>query len=149
MHFVQKVSTWAKHFRPFGKRFLTGTLEGHLMRPFKHLEIFWVTLRKIREQTEKKSKTSKNFVTWGKNFGSTVFRQGCWNCNLCVHLNNLKPSEFKTFANFFGTMSKKLFGLRKTLLALILKLHFFPQEKVLKNLLCIELCALFFRNFKN
>ena len=31
-------------------------------------------------------------------------------------------------------MSKKMFGLRKSFLAVILKLHFFPQEKVLKKI---------------
>ena len=73
LHFVQTFSTWAKHFRPFGQRFLTGTLKGHLMRPFKHIEIFWVTLRKIQEQIEKKSKTSKIFVTWDKTSGQLFF----------------------------------------------------------------------------
>ena len=149
LHFVQETFKMSEKLSAVPPKLF----DGHVRRAF---DASIQTLRNLLSDIEKdsgtnrkKSKTSKTFVTWEKNLGSTVFRHGCWNCNLCVHLNNLKPSEFKTLANFFGLMSKKLFRLRKTLLAVILKLHFFPQEKVLKNLLRIELCALFFRNFKN
>ena len=66
LHFVQKVSTWAKHFRPFGQRFLRSTSARLFTRPFKHLEIFWVTFRNIQHRIEKNSKTSMIFVTWEK-----------------------------------------------------------------------------------
>ena len=111
----KNVSTWANIFRPFGRSFLTGTSERYFMRPFRHLEIFWVTFRKIQHQIDKNSKTSIILVTWEKHLGSSVFQQGCWICNQCVHLNNLKPSNFQTIAKVFVTMSKKMFGLRKTI----------------------------------
>ena len=43
------------------------------MRPFKHLEIFLVTLREVQEQIEKTSKTSKIFVTREKTSGQLFF----------------------------------------------------------------------------
>ena len=99
------------------------------------------TLRNLLSDFDRDSGTNRKKIENFKNFrnlrkknvGSTVFRQRCWNCNLCVHLNNLKPSEFKTLANLYGTMSKKLFGLRKTLLAVILKLRFFRRRKFWKT----------------
>ena len=40
-------------------------------------------------------------------------------------------------------MSKKMFGLRKSFLAVILKLHFFPQEKVLKKIIFYRIMCTF------
>ena len=110
------------------------------MRPFRHLEIFWVTFRKIQHQIDKNSKTSIILVTWEKHLGSSVFQQGCWICNQCVHLNNLKPSNFQTIAKVFVTMSKKMFGLRKTIFGSDFKTALFSAGE------CFEKKTIVYRN---
>ena len=134
LRFVQISFNMSETFSAVWPKFIDRHVRRAFYASIQTLRNLLSDIEKTQGQVEKSSKTSKNFVTWEKNIGSTVFRQRCWNCNLCVHLNNLKPSEFKTLANLFGTMSKNLFGLRKTLLAVILKLHFFPQEKVFKKI---------------
>ena len=113
----------------------------HVKRAFDaSIQTHWNLLNDIEKDSEanrKKIEKFKYFRNMRKNLGSTVFRQKCWNCNLCVHLNNLKHSEFKTFANFFGTRSKKLFGLRKTLLALIFKNCIFFRMRMFWKTYCV------------
>ena len=125
LHFVQETFKMSETFSAVPPKLFDRHVRRAFYASIQTLRNLLSDIEKDSGTNRKKSKTSKIFVTWEKNLGSTVFRQGCWNCNLCVHLNNLKPSEFKTLANFFGTMSKKLFRLRKTLLAVIFKTAFF------------------------